>query len=193
MLSFSQLEFSLAPSVVEKPPGRDSALEALARDLLLQQGATTLAAQVRVEWSARLRTAAGRAECGAARILLNRRLAAHGEAEIDRTFAMSWRTCSRNFAPAAVASRPMGWNGGGPAPIWGLAAKRAATICPSLFGASGAVISTPAPIASATFHAPARCGAPPPASPVAGPSIAVAMTAASSSGSSGVRRGVAFR
>ncbi len=67
MLSFSQLEFSLAPSVVEKPPGRDSALEALARDLLLQQGATTLAAQVRVEWSARLRTAAGRAECGAAR------------------------------------------------------------------------------------------------------------------------------
>ena len=29
MLSFSQLEFSLAPSVVEKPPGRDSALEAV--------------------------------------------------------------------------------------------------------------------------------------------------------------------
>ena len=123
MLSFSQLEFSLAPSVVEKPPGRDSALEALARDLLLQQGATTLAAQVRVEWSARLRTAAGRAECGAARVLLNRRLAAHGEAEIDRTFAMSWRTCSRNFAPAAVASRPTGWNGGGPAPIWGLSGE----------------------------------------------------------------------
>src|SRR4030095_16510553 len=85
MLSFSQLEFSLAPSVVEKPPGRDSALEALARGLLLQQGTTTLAAQVRVEWSTRLRTAAGRAECGAARVLLNRRLAAHGEAEIDRT------------------------------------------------------------------------------------------------------------
>ena len=85
MLSFSQLEFSLAPSVVEKPPGRDPALEALARGLLLQQGATTLAAQVRVEWSARLRTAAGRAECGATRVLLNRRLAAHGEAEIDRT------------------------------------------------------------------------------------------------------------
>src|SRR5882724_11732699 len=85
MLSFSQLEFSLAPSVVEKPPGRDSSLEALARDLLLQHGATTLAVQVRVEWSARLRTAAGRAESGAARILLNRRLGAHGEAEIDRT------------------------------------------------------------------------------------------------------------
>src|SRR5678815_1360534 len=85
MLSFSQLEFSLAPSVVEKPPGRDPALEAAARDLLLGQGATTLAAQVRVEWSARLRTAAGHAECGSARVLLNRRLAANGEAEIDRT------------------------------------------------------------------------------------------------------------
>src|SRR4030095_15938090 len=85
MLSFSQLEFSLAPSVVEKPPGRDSALEALARDLLLRHGAATLAAQVRVEWSARLRTAAGRAESGAARVLLSRRLGAHGEAEIDRT------------------------------------------------------------------------------------------------------------
>ena len=85
MLSFSQLEFSLTSSVVEKPPGRDSALEALARDLLLRQGATTLAARVCVEWSARLRTAAGRAESGAARILLNRGLGAHGEAEIDRT------------------------------------------------------------------------------------------------------------
>jgi len=85
MLSFSQLEFSLAPPVVEKPPGRDSALEALARRLLLQQSANTLAAQVRVEWSARLRTAAGRAECGAARVLLNLRLVSHGEAEIDRT------------------------------------------------------------------------------------------------------------
>src|SRR5882724_3380832 len=85
MLSFSQLEFSLAPSVVEKPPGRDSSLEALARDLLLQHGATTLAVQVRIEWSARLRTAAGRAESGATRILLNRRLCAHGETEIDRT------------------------------------------------------------------------------------------------------------
>ena len=31
MFSFSQLEFSLAPSIVEKPPGRDSVLEALAR------------------------------------------------------------------------------------------------------------------------------------------------------------------
>ena len=39
----------------------------------------------RVEWSARLRSAAGRAEFRHTRILLNCRLAAHGEAEIDRT------------------------------------------------------------------------------------------------------------
>ena len=85
MLSFNQLEFSLAPPVPTKAPGRDPALESIARALLLEHGATALAAQVRVEWSVRLRTAAGRAEHGAARILLNRRLGPHGEAEIDRT------------------------------------------------------------------------------------------------------------
>ena len=42
MLSFSQLEFSLAPSVPEKMPGRDPALEAIARALLLEHGATAL-------------------------------------------------------------------------------------------------------------------------------------------------------
>ena len=124
MLSFSQLEFSLAPSVVEKPPGRDSALEALARDLLLQQGATTLAAQVRVEWSARLRTAAGRAECGArTRSAQPPSQPLTARLRLTGLFAMSWRTSLRNFVPAAVALRPMGWNGGGPAPIWGLSGE----------------------------------------------------------------------
>ena len=85
MLSFSQLEFSLAPSVPEKSAGRDLALEALARDLLCRQDAAELAVRVRVEWSARLRTAAGRAESRSARILLNRRLYAHGAREIDQT------------------------------------------------------------------------------------------------------------
>ena len=85
MLSSSQLEFSLAPPVGQRLPGRDAALEAVARDLLLQQGAATLAAHLRVEWSARLRSAAGRAESRAARILLNPRLGAHGKGEIDRT------------------------------------------------------------------------------------------------------------
>ncbi|HEY3663389.1 MAG TPA: SprT-like domain-containing protein [Chthoniobacterales bacterium] len=85
MLSFSQLEFTLASPLPARPPGRDSALEALARDLLLQQGASDLAARVVVEWSNRLRTAAGRAEYRLSRVLLNRRLCAHGEEEIDRT------------------------------------------------------------------------------------------------------------
>ena len=85
MLSFSQLEFSLAPNVPEKSPGRDPALESVARALLLRHGATALAVKVRVEWSTRLRSAAGRAESGSARILLNCRLGRHGEAEIDRT------------------------------------------------------------------------------------------------------------
>jgi predicted SprT family Zn-dependent metalloprotease len=80
-----QLELAFAPPAPEKQPGRDAALEALARTLLIQQGATALAAKVRVEWSARLRSAAGRAEFANPRVLLNCRLPAHGEAEIDRT------------------------------------------------------------------------------------------------------------
>ncbi|MEO7724016.1 MAG: SprT-like domain-containing protein [Chthoniobacterales bacterium] len=85
MLSFSQLEFTLAAPIPAPAPGRDSALEDLARHLLLQQGAPALAARVAVGWSSRLRTAAGRAEYGRSRVLLNCRLAAYGEAEIDRT------------------------------------------------------------------------------------------------------------
>jgi len=85
MLSFSQLEFFLAPPLPEKPAGRDAALEAVARHLLGRQGAAALAMRVQVEWSARLRTAAGRAESRSSRILLNRRLSAHGAREIDQT------------------------------------------------------------------------------------------------------------
>jgi predicted SprT family Zn-dependent metalloprotease len=80
-----QLELVFAPPAPEKKPGRDRSLEARARERLIQQGAAALAAKVRVEWSGRLRSAAGRAEFAQARVLLNRRLAAHGEAEIDRT------------------------------------------------------------------------------------------------------------
>ncbi len=85
MLSFSQLEFVLPAPVAEKKPGRDPALEALASTLLRAQGAAPLAAQVQVEWSGRLRSAAGRAEFHSRRVLLNRRLCAHGSPEIDRT------------------------------------------------------------------------------------------------------------
>ncbi|HEY5036887.1 MAG TPA: SprT-like domain-containing protein [Chthoniobacterales bacterium] len=85
MLSYSQLEFSLPAPIAEKPSGRDAALEVIARELLCGHNALPLAARVKVEWSARLRSAAGRAEYRGARVLLNRRLCAFGEAEIDRT------------------------------------------------------------------------------------------------------------
>jgi predicted SprT family Zn-dependent metalloprotease len=85
MLSFSQLVFSLAPPAPAIAPGRDPALESIAHSLLLAHGATALAAQIQVEWTTRLRSAAGRAESRKARILLNGRLRAHGDAEIDRT------------------------------------------------------------------------------------------------------------
>lgn len=85
MLLFRQLEFALAPCLPAKSVGRDLRLEALARELLLAHGAVAMAAKVRVEWSARLRSAAGRAECDKARVVLNCRLTAHGEGEIDRT------------------------------------------------------------------------------------------------------------
>jgi predicted SprT family Zn-dependent metalloprotease len=106
MLSFSQLEFTLAFPIPEKSLGRDPALEALARALLSQYGAASLAARVQVEWSSRLRSAAGRAEFGSARVLLNRRLCAHGEVEIDRTLRhelahllAQFRTGRRRVAP----------------------------------------------------------------------------------------------
>ena len=85
MLSFRQLEFTFAAPVFAKSLGRDAALEALARELLGQNGAARLGARVQVEWSSRLRSAAGRAEYRSARVLLNHRLCAHGAEEIDRT------------------------------------------------------------------------------------------------------------
>jgi SprT protein len=105
----TQLEFSLVFPILEKPPGRDSALETIARRLLLEQSATALAAKVRVEWSKRLRTAAGRAEFRISRILLNCRLCAHGEAEIDRTLRhevahllAQFRVGRRRIAPHGI-------------------------------------------------------------------------------------------
>ncbi|MGH7938082.1 MAG: SprT-like domain-containing protein, partial [Chthoniobacterales bacterium] len=112
MLSFSQLEFSLPAPVAERPAGRDHALEAIASELLCRNGAAALAEKVRVEWSARLRSAAGRAEFHAARVILNRRLCAHGEVEIDRTLRhehahllAQHRAGRRRFAPHGVEWR----------------------------------------------------------------------------------------
>lgn len=81
LLAATQLELPLA----ERSLGRDPELEALAIDLLCRNGAAPVAQVVRVEWSARLRSAAGRAEYHTGRVLLNRRLGPHGAAEIDRT------------------------------------------------------------------------------------------------------------
>lgn len=81
-----QLEFLLAPLIPAKRPGRDPELEEVARILLRRHGATALANKIIVEWSSRLRSAAGRAEYRNARVWLNCRLTAHGHAEIDRTF-----------------------------------------------------------------------------------------------------------
>ena len=70
-----------------EPPsaGHDLRLEAEARELLRAIGAHNLVPLVRVVWSARLRTAAGRAEYNRSLITLNPLLREHGEAEIQRT------------------------------------------------------------------------------------------------------------
>ena len=65
--------------------GRDPRLEGEARALLIAVGAHSLVPLVRVIWSGKLRTAAGRAEFHRNLITLNPLLREHGEAEIDRT------------------------------------------------------------------------------------------------------------
>jgi predicted SprT family Zn-dependent metalloprotease len=75
--------FSSTPSLVVL--GRDSALEAKARSLLQPLDAAELARDVRVEWNARLFSAAGRADFRRTLVSLNPRLREHGANEIDRT------------------------------------------------------------------------------------------------------------
>jgi len=64
---------------------RDLDLEFKSRELLRQLGAAKLAREVRVEWSPRLKTAAGRADSHEKLISLNPRLVDHDAEEIDRT------------------------------------------------------------------------------------------------------------
>lgn len=85
MRLFSQLELSLDAPVAKPPAGRDPKLEARATEWFVGLRAESLATQVKVEWSHRLRSAAGRADCRQHLVLLNPRLCAHGEAEVDRT------------------------------------------------------------------------------------------------------------
>ena len=101
-----QLELAFVFPAPKKATGRDLDLEAMARQLLRTNGADHLAAEVRVEWSAQLRSTAGRAEFRDARVLLNGRLAEFGEAEIDRTLRHELahllaqaRACRRRIAP----------------------------------------------------------------------------------------------
>jgi predicted SprT family Zn-dependent metalloprotease len=80
-----QLDLVFPPAFSPVILGRDAALEAKARELLLALDATELAATVRVEWNARLFSAAGRADFRRTLVSLNPRLGEHDPAEIDRT------------------------------------------------------------------------------------------------------------
>ena len=83
--SVEQLEFVFSRPCKPAISGRDSELEAKARELLRALNATSLARSVRVEWNSRLRSAAGRADFRCGLVSLNPRLVDHGDAEIDRT------------------------------------------------------------------------------------------------------------
>jgi SprT protein len=65
---------------------RDVDLETTAQQLLSANGASRIAASLRVDWNSRLQTAAGRADYRHKLISLNPRLHEYGGAEIDRTF-----------------------------------------------------------------------------------------------------------
>jgi SprT protein len=82
MLWVEQLEmrFATAPE-----PGRDRELEERGAMLLRRAGAGRIANALRVEWSTRLRSSAGRANYRDHLITLNPRLYEFGQAEIDRT------------------------------------------------------------------------------------------------------------
>ena len=68
-----------------EPSGyRDIDVQQTARELMRANGAARIAAELRVEWNSRLKTAAGRADYRQKLISLNPRLLEH-PAEIDRT------------------------------------------------------------------------------------------------------------
>ena len=82
MLWVEQLEMRFATS---PEPGRDRELEERGAMLLRRAGAGRIANALRVEWSTRLRSSAGRANYRDHLITLNPRLYEFGAAEIDRT------------------------------------------------------------------------------------------------------------
>ncbi|MFL6521763.1 MAG: SprT-like domain-containing protein [Chthoniobacterales bacterium] len=80
-----QLDFVFPSKPMLVILGRDSALEATARDILSALNAEELAREIHVEWNARLFSAAGRADSHRNLVSLNPRLREHDGAEIDRT------------------------------------------------------------------------------------------------------------
>jgi SprT protein len=80
-----QLDFVFPPAFSPVVLGRDSNLEANAREILSALGAGELAREVHVEWNARLFSAACRADSRRNLISLNPRLREHDASEIDRT------------------------------------------------------------------------------------------------------------
>ena len=81
----NQLDFVFpsAPTLVVL--GRDASLEMKAREILRALKAEELAAEIHVEWNARLFSAAGRADSRRNLVSLNPRLREHDAEEIERT------------------------------------------------------------------------------------------------------------
>jgi SprT protein len=84
-LRLPNLRTATGAVALQRLHGRDFQLETDARAILSSLGAVRLATVIRVEWSSRLRTCAGRADFREKVVSLNPRLSEHGAAEIDRT------------------------------------------------------------------------------------------------------------
>ena len=80
-----QLDFTFPSGFSPVVLGRDATLEAKAREILGALGADELAAEIHIEWNARLFSAAGRADSRRNLVSLNPRLREHDAAEIERT------------------------------------------------------------------------------------------------------------
>ena len=104
--SHRQLDFVFPSKPTFVVLGRDSALEANAREILAALGADELGREIQVEWNARLFSAAGRADSHRKLVSLNPRLREQDAAEIDRTLRhelahllAQFRTGRRRISP----------------------------------------------------------------------------------------------
>ena len=92
---------------VTEPGYKDGEVETTARDLLRANGAGRIANELRVEWSLRLQTAAGRADYREHLILLNPRLCEH-PTEIGRTLRHELAHILAQFRAGRRRIRPHG-------------------------------------------------------------------------------------